>query len=402
MHSRLTHLLLLGLAAAAVAGPPAPAAAADPRPANQLYGRVTVRGRNLPPGRSVRVEASTSFPLFGAATARGVAVNRKGEFTIDKLADGFYWVVAYIDDDKDGRRSAGEICGFPRVAPVFAGPDHRRVRVPIELDVVHAVVATRFVRGSGKAQPARLELAFAALYARHPATGAPLPDAQVTLEEDGRTRELAWDPTFPGGAHVAYGAGQPAAERFVFLVSHPALGKAKRRVALHARTLGTEPVISPTLPAAPPAGEDLVVEWRQPSWANFATVELFEPGPAGPPQRVWPEGLGGAVSHDGRAVIPAAVLTPGRRLRVDVVAGRADVRTENGQIWATAVAGRELVVGPRRVPAPGTGAPPAKGPTAPAKGPTAPAKGPTAPAGAPAAAPKAGAPAARPATGSRP
>ena len=343
---------------------------------------MTVRGRNLPPGRAARVEASRTFPLFGTAGQRNVAVNRKGEFTIDKLPDGFYWVVAYLDDDKNGRRSPGEICGFPRLAPVFAGPEHRRVRVPIEVDPVHAIVATRFVPGSSKAKPARLELAFAALYARHPATGAPLADAQVRLEEDGRTREVAWDSGFPGGAHVAYADGHPAAERFVFVVSHPALGKAKRRVALHGRLLGSEPVIAPPVPASPPAGQDLAVEWRQPPWANFATLEVYEVGAAGGPRRVWPEGFGAGASYDGRAVIPGALLTPGRRLRVDVVAGRADVRTENGQIWATAVAGREIVVSLHAAPPPRPGGAPTPGATPPKAG----------------AAP----PATRPATGSRP
>ena len=278
-------------------------------------------------------------------------------------------MVAYIDDDKNGRRTAGEICGFPRVAPVYVGPDHRRERVRIELDPVHAIVATRFVPGSGKAKPSRVELAFAALYARHPQTGAPLADAQVTLEEDGQPRTLAHDPTFPGGAHVVFGEGRPAAERFVFIVSHPALGKAKRRVAVHNRTLGSAPVILPTLPSSPPAGRDLTVEWRQPQWANFATVEVYEPDPAGGPRRVWPEGLGQVVSYDRRALIPGALLTVGRRLRLDVVAGRADVRTENGQIWATAVTSRTITIGraaPTRPPVPPVraGGPPAGSPPA--------------------------------------
>jgi hypothetical protein len=377
----LLALGLLALASAAPAAAAPKAKAAEPG-ANQLYGRVTLRGRNLPGGRAVRVEAARSFFLFAGQGERSVAVNKKGEFTIDKLPEGFYWVVAYIDDNKDGHRSPGEICGFPRVAPVFVGPpDHQRVRVPIELDVVHALVTTRFVPGQGKAKPARLELAFAALYARHPATGAPLPDAEVTLEEDGKSRDVKWDPAFPGGAHVAYGDGQPAAERFVFTVSHPALGKAKRRIALHGRTLGGQPAISAELPASPPAGEDLTVEWHQPPWANFATLEVHEVPPAGAPRRVWPEGWGGGLSYDGKAVIPGALLTPGRRLRVDVIAGRADVRTENGQIWATAVSGREIVVGraaPSRPPAPKPGATPAPKPgAAPA------AKPPTAPASAP-------------------
>ena len=322
-----------------------PLLAAGGRDTGTLWGRVVYRGRGIPHGRTVRIEIGTRFPLLGGGE-RSQKVDSRGGFSFPDLPAGSYWVVAYIDDDADGRRGPGEICGFPRAAPVIVGPGHGRVRIKIDLDPVHAIVATRFRRHQGSA---RNHLAFAALYARDPATGKPLLDAEASLEEDGQSRPLTYDPGFPGGAYVAYGAGQPAAERFVFTISHPALGRVRRRIVLHGRSLGSEPTFPIDAPARAVAGQDLKVPFRQPPWANFATLEVFESDRLTGLRRLWPAAVGESPSAESPALVPGRLLWSGRR-RLEVVAGRADVRAENGEIWAFAVAGREIQVGPAPIP----------------------------------------------------
>ncbi|HEY3352736.1 MAG TPA: hypothetical protein VGQ83_05775 [Polyangia bacterium] len=382
------------LALALLLSPPgATAKGVDQADTGTISGRVVYRGRGIPKDRVVRVEVSQRFPLLSGTPDRSMVVDKKGEFTFKDLPAGTYWVVGYIDDDRDGHRGPGEICAFPRIAPMKVGRDHPHVRMSVELDPVHAILATRFRRTTGTA---RLELAFAALYARDPATGAPLPDAVATVEIDGHPRDLTWDPAFPGGAFVLYGDGAPAGERYVFFVSHPALGKARRRVPLHGRNFRFEPFFTAPTPIATPRGRELKVGWHQPAWANFATLEVFEPDPLGGLRRRWPESLGVVLATESPAVLPRDLLA-GRRLHLHVVAGRADVRAENGEIWYFGAAGHEVQVG-----APGTplqllkvAQPQAKEPPGPGPRPPVPASSP-APSGSAASRP-AGA-----ATGSRP
>lgn len=104
------------------------------------------------------------------------------------------------------------------------------------------------------------------------------------------------------------------------------------------------------------------VEWEQPHWANFAVVELFEQHPLGGLRRVWPERLEAETSALSPAVLPSRLLAPGKRLRVEVVAGRADVRAENGEIWALAGVGHEVGAAPAGPTPPGPTAAPAPSP----------------------------------------
>jgi hypothetical protein len=296
-----------------------PAVARETAPTTgSIYGRITMRGRGLSRSRTVRVDVSPIFPLIATPAARSVGGAPGGPDTKARP-------------------------GFRHLAPVFVGPDHWRVRVPIELDPVHAVVATRFRPARGKA-PMQVGLTFAALMARDPATGAPLKDATVTLEVGGTRRPLTYDPTFPGGAFVLHGDGGPAPDRFVFDVTHPALGKLRRRIALHSRNLGSEPVLLGNRPTHPVPGNDLRLAWHQAPWANFASVEVFAADPAGAWRRIWPAAHGLTHSVASPVTIPGKLFTPGRRLRIRVVAGRADVRAENGEIWATAATELEVTV----------------------------------------------------------
>jgi hypothetical protein len=355
-----TAVLLLG--ACLCLAPTSPAHAKDP-PAGTgtISGRVIYRGRGLPAGRAVRVEAGSHFPLLGGPAERSQAVDKKGGFTFEKLPAATYWVIAYIDDDQDGRRSPGEICAYPRLAPIRVGPDHPHVKLTIELDPVHAILATRFRVQDGTS---RVELAFVALYVRHPATGAPLADAAAAVEVDGQVQPLTYDPAFPGGAFVLYGDHRLAGERYIFTAQHPLLGKAKRRIALHGRHLGSEPYFIEPTPTRAPAGQPLTVGWHQPSWANFATLEAFEPDPLGGARRSWPLGLGSAAAADSPATLPLA-LGAGRTLRLEVVVAKADVRAENGEIWSFAARDHEVRVGAPgsrlellKVPPPARPAPP--------------------------------------------
>jgi hypothetical protein len=330
-----------GLTALAVLLSPAALAAKESAGTGAISGKVVYRGHGLPRERPVRVEVSTRFPIMASAPDRSLVVDKKGGFDFPDLAAGTYWVVAYIDDDRDGHRGPGEICGFPRIAPIYVGPDHPHVKLTIDLDPVHAILATRFRVAGGKT---RLDLAFAAVYARNPATGAPLPDATATVEFDGQAHPLTWDPAFPGGALVLYGEALPATDRYVFVVSHPALGKTRRRVVLHARSLGTEPLFVAPTPIEAPRGKQLEVGWHQPAWANFATLEVFEPDPLGGLRRRVPAEMAAAVTAQSPVVVPADLLA-GQRLRLELIAGRADVRAENGEIWAYAVAGHEVKLG---------------------------------------------------------
>ena len=352
--SMLLQCFLVALALAAT-GPAlgAPPVAGD----NVMYGVARMRGRGFPKGRVVRVEASPTFFLFGDRGKYSGVADQSGRFKIEHLPDGFYWVVAYIDDDKDGRRTPGEISGYPRLAPIFVGPQHRRERVTIEMDPVHAILATRFIPAAKPNEEPRLELAFAAVYVRHPATGAPLPDAVVEMEEDEQRMPLPFDAAFPGGAHAVRGEGRPAGERYVFVVSHPALGRAPRRIALHSRSVGAVPRFASAPPASPPPLCDLPITWNEPAWVNFATVEVHEHTAAGL-RRLWPEDPAAAVSLERRAVIPGGLLLPGRRLRIALVFGRADVRAEQGEIWATSVAERDITVAATPPPQDAKPAPP--------------------------------------------
>jgi hypothetical protein len=347
---------MLALALSAHAARPKPKS--KPTPAKgSIYGAVHALGASMR-GRAVRVEVSTQFPLLGSAPdAQSLPVGGDGRFSSGELRSGTYWVVAYIDDDGDGKRTPGEICGFPRIVPVDVGPTHPRFRVTIDLDPVHAILATRFRRGPASS---RLELAFVAVFVRDPKTGRSLEDAVVNLTEDGKTRELGFDPSFPGGAFVDVGHGRPPGERFVFTVSHQALGRTPRRVVLHTRSLGTEPALVQPAGTKVPAAEDLSVAWTQPQWANFAVVELYEPDPLSGLRRLFPEAVAHAVTASSPALVQQRLLVQGHRVTLQLHAGRADVRAENGEIWAMAATSREITVGPAR---PGAPKPAASGPS---------------------------------------
>src|SRR5262249_43102079 len=70
-------------------------AAGRPRePRLKITGRVTYDGRKLPAGRKVRVQISRDFPGAGGTADYSAKVDASGRFTIDKIAEGQWWLLA--------------------------------------------------------------------------------------------------------------------------------------------------------------------------------------------------------------------------------------------------------------------------------------------------------------------
>jgi hypothetical protein len=348
----LALALLLGAATR-----PAFSAARPPR--LKITGKVTLEEKRLPPGRKVRAQLSRDFPAVPGAVDFTVKVDGSGHFTFDRVPEGNWWLLAWIDDDGDGKLTPGkEIMGYSTINPVPIGEGRTSFAAKLDLDPIQVTLVTRFEPARGPA-PARRVLESLRVVPLDPKTGKFLDDAEVIVSQ--KKIQLA-----PDGGSFLFAPDPPeeVAGRYTLEVTHPVFGRAAKKRLIAPRAFG----------AVPDAKlEGRRVSWTQPPWANMAQVRATAPG--------------GNLLYDRAARSPLDLtdLVPNATVRVRV--GRVDIQHAGA---VTLQVGEAVLKAGAALPPNGT---PASAPTASAPGAAAaPPAGKTTPAPAPASKPSSAAP----------
>ena len=328
--------------------------AAEARPPREerlkITGRVTFDGHKLPTDRKVFAQLSRDFPGAAGAADFTTKVDSAGRFTFDKVPEGNWWLLAWVDDDGDGKLTPGkEIMGYSTINPVPIGEGRTSFVAKVDLDPILVTLVTRFEPARGTA-PARRVLESLRIVPLHPKTAKFLEDAEVIVSS--KKIQLA-----PEGGSFLFAPDPPedVAGNYKVEVTHAAYGRGAKKRLIAPRAFGAVPDAKLV---------EKRVEWTQPPWANMAMVRASL--------------ANGTLLYDKAARSPLELpdLAPGATVRVRV--GRVDIQ-HAGDV--TLQVGEVLLKVP---PAP----PGAKPPTPPSP-PAAPAKAPPPPTNTPAAPPAA-------------
>ena len=267
-------------------------------PRLKITGRVTFDGRKVPTDRKIFAQLSADFPGAGGAADFTTKVDSAGRFTFDRVPEGNWWLLAWIDDDGDGKLTPGkEIMGYSTINPVPIGDGRTSFQAKVDLDPILVTLVTRFEPAKGPA-PARRVLESLRIIPLHPHTAKFLEDAEVIVSV--KKIQLATE----GGSFVfAPDPPEDVAGNYKVEVTHPAYGRASKKRLIAPRAFGAVPDAKLT---------DKRVEWTQPAWANMAMVRASLPN--------------GMVLYDRAARSPLDLpeLAPGANVRVRV--GRVDIQ----------------------------------------------------------------------------
>jgi hypothetical protein len=305
--------------------------AAEARPPREerlkIVGRVTFDDRKIPPDRKIFAQLSADFPGAGGAADFTTKVDSAGRFTFDKVPAGNWWLLAWVDDDGDGKLSLGkEIMGYSTINPVPIGEGRSSFAAKVDLDPVLVTLVTRFEPARGN-MPARRVLESLRIVPLHPKTAKFLEDAEVIVSS--KKIQLA-----PEGGSFLFAPDPPEdiAGNYKVEVTHSAYGRGPKKRLIAPRAFGA-------LPEARLDGKR--VEWTQPPWANMAMVRASL--------------ANGTLLYDKAARSPLELpdLAPGANVRVRV--GRVDIQ-HAGDV--TLQVGEVLLKVPPAAPAPPAKTPP--------------------------------------------
>src|SRR5262249_13902689 len=234
--------------------------AAGPKkgPRLKITGRVTFDGKKIPPGRKIFAQPSADFPGAGGTADFTTKVDSAGRFTFDRGPEGSWWLLAWVDDDGDGKLTPGkEIMGYNTINPVPIGDGRTSFAAKVDLDPILVTLVTRFEPARGTMPPRRV-LESLRIVPLHPKTAKFLEDAEVIVSS--KKIQLA-----PEGGSFLFAPDPPedVAGNYKVELTRSAYGRASKKRLIAPRAFGA-------VPEAHLDGKR--VEWTQPPWANMAMV----------------------------------------------------------------------------------------------------------------------------------
>ncbi len=246
-----------------------------------ISGKVTVNGGKPEVGKNVYVMIFDKFPEQGVDPKANVIVDSNNEYFIDGLSPGKYYILAIYDINGDGNPNPddNDPMGFYRGNPVEI-KDSSITGIDIDIRTIHVSILSLFMQ---RQQSRNAYLIILAAWVVDPNNGNPLTDAIVNVTDPANPQhnfELNYNPDTQQYEKQfnPYGFNAVLAVEgdYNFTVQHPAYGPQPINLKIHhkpRKELIT--IIQPANNSDIQSGEDLTVEWKNPSEADVNMMILL-------------------------------------------------------------------------------------------------------------------------------
>jgi|GEM_PF-2089902 len=250
-----------------------------------ISGKVTVNHGNPEKNKSVFVFLFDKMPAENVQPYAYTTTDSSNDYSFENIPVGKYYVLAIYDIDGDGNPNPnqGDLIGFYPKNPVDLSAGSV-TGVDINITTIPVSVASVFMRRQQQSNAYLISLTAKVL---NPKDGTPLSDATVsvtdgvsqqpfTLTYNSQTEqyERSFNPYGPGAVAAVDGT-------YTFIVQHTAYGSQPVKVPINHRPLKEALIITqPQNNSTIQAGEDLLVEWKNPPDAdiNILIQVLFRKG----------------------------------------------------------------------------------------------------------------------------